>query len=168
MTVPDESNEAGPVAAESGFASVTKPLSNATGLGYSENRNRCKRKARPSGKVVPSTRNAAIAVKCRDCMFDRAAAGTWRQQVTVCPSTDCALWTFRPLAEGIAPCFKSRSPDDLPDGWHLLPQAWAIRSLEPSKQCIGDISKVKRVSACQPDNDTQRTAPKGARQEVAG
>lgn len=119
-------------------------------------------------KAAPATRNAAIAAKCRDCLFDSEAAGTWRQQVTVCPSTDCALWTFRPLAEGIAACFKSRSPNDLPDGWQQLPQAWAIRSLEPSKQGIGDITKCKRVSTCQPDNETPRIASTGARQEAAG
>lgn len=119
-------------------------------------------------KAPPATRNAAIAAKCRDCLFDKEAAGTWRQQVTVCPSTDCALWTFRPLAEGIPHRLKSRSPDDLPDGWHLLPQALAIRSLEPSKQGIREISKGEWVSICQPEIDTPRTAHTDAQRRAVG
>lgn len=163
-----QNSEAGPVGAESGFENVTAPLMLVTGFGYSEKRTPCKRKAGTAEKAVPATRNAAIAAKCRDCIFDQEAAGTWRQQVTVCPSTDCALWTFRPLAEGIAPCFKARSPNALPDGWQRLPQAWAIGSLEPSKQGIGDISNGKRVSDCQPGNDAQQMAPTAARQRGAG
>lgn len=116
---------------------------------------------------VPATRNEAIAAKCRDCIFDSEAAGTWRQQVTVCPSTDCALWRFRPLAEGIAPWFKARSPSALPDGWQRLPQAWAIRSLEPRKQGIGGISERKRASDCQPGDDAPRIAPTAPRQRQA-
>lgn len=118
-------------------------------------------------KNAPATRNAAIAAKCRDCIFDTEAAGTWRQQVTVCKATDCALWPFRPLAEGIAPCFKSRSPAALPVGWRDLPQALAIKSLEPLKQGIGDIAQRKESSSLQPDNDYPRAAYMRRRKEVA-
>ena len=40
----------------------------------------------------------AIDDKCRDCIYDPASRGTWRQQVTICPQTDCPLWPIRPLS----------------------------------------------------------------------
>lgn len=41
----------------------------------------------------------AINDKCVDCIVDEEAGGTWRQQVTLCPSTDCPLYPVRPLSE---------------------------------------------------------------------
>ena len=49
----------------------------------------------PRGKVRRS-RRAAIEAKCRDCIYDPQARGTWRQQVTLCSCFDCPLWQFRP------------------------------------------------------------------------
>ena len=40
----------------------------------------------------------AIGAKCRDCIFDPLARGNWRQQVTLCTCTDCALWEHRPVS----------------------------------------------------------------------
>lgn len=151
MKFRQENDEAGPVGAESGFENVTAPLSVVTVSGYSEKRNRRKPKAKAPKNGGPATRSAAIAAKCRDCIFDSQAAGTWRQQITVCPATNCALWRFRPLAEGIASCFKSRSADDLPQGWQLLPQSLAIRLLEPSKQGIRQGMDGSKVSTGQSD-----------------
>lgn len=45
------------------------------------------------------TRQQAINKNCRDCIHDPAAPGTWRQQVTTCPSTDCALYPYRPVSK---------------------------------------------------------------------
>lgn len=42
------------------------------------------------------SRKAAIDQHCRDCIFDRYARGTWRQQVEKCTSYGCALYPFRP------------------------------------------------------------------------
>ena len=40
----------------------------------------------------------AIAAKCKDCIYDRAIAGSWLTQVEACTSvTSCALWPVRPL-----------------------------------------------------------------------
>jgi len=41
---------------------------------------------------------AAINAHCRDCLYDSAERGTWRQQVEACSITGCALWPFRPRA----------------------------------------------------------------------
>jgi hypothetical protein len=40
---------------------------------------------------------AAINGKCKDCIFDPLAGGTWRQQVAQCSCPDCALWPLRPM-----------------------------------------------------------------------
>lgn len=45
------------------------------------------------------TRQESINAKCKDCIYDPKAGGTWRNQVTLCTSTNCALWDFRPVNE---------------------------------------------------------------------
>lgn len=48
----------------------------------------------------------AVNGKCRDCIHDELAAGTWLQQVTLCPAEDCPLYGVRPQS-------KSRIPDNV-------------------------------------------------------
>ena len=43
----------------------------------------------------------AISEKCKDCIYDPMAGGTWRQQVTACKDTSCALYNLRPLEAGV-------------------------------------------------------------------
>jgi hypothetical protein len=44
------------------------------------------------------SRTKAINEKCKDCIYDHAAPGSWRAQVEACTSeTSCALWPYRPL-----------------------------------------------------------------------
>lgn len=43
----------------------------------------------------PSLRKS-INLKCRDCIYDPQAVGTWRKQVSLCPATDCPLHAVRP------------------------------------------------------------------------
>lgn len=75
------------------------------------------------------TRNQAIAAKCRECIHDPQAAGTWREQVAVCGCTDCPLWRFRPLPRHAPPWLSSRSVGDLPDGFAGLSHDAAIAAL---------------------------------------
>jgi hypothetical protein len=42
-----------------------------------------------------SLRNA-INQHCKSCTYDDLAAGTWRQQVTLCGVKSCALYEVRP------------------------------------------------------------------------
>lgn len=42
------------------------------------------------------TRQQAINAKCKDCIYDSASEGTWRQQVEECTSADCPLHEHRP------------------------------------------------------------------------
>lgn len=40
----------------------------------------------------------AIEGKCKDCIYDPAVAGTWREQVELCTSEkSCSLWPVRPM-----------------------------------------------------------------------
>lgn len=44
------------------------------------------------------SRTKAINDKCKDCIYDPAVGGTWREQVEACTSQkSCALWPFRPV-----------------------------------------------------------------------
>lgn len=44
------------------------------------------------------SRTKAINDKCKDCIYDPAVSGTWREQVERCTSEkSCALWPFRPV-----------------------------------------------------------------------
>ena len=45
----------------------------------------------------------AVNDKCKDCIYDDAAAGTWRQQVTLCSSPDCPLYEVRPQTKALIP-----------------------------------------------------------------
>ena len=44
------------------------------------------------------SRAAAINQKCKDCIYDPAVSGTWREQVELCTSSkSCPLWPYRPV-----------------------------------------------------------------------
>jgi hypothetical protein len=38
-----------------------------------------------------------IEQKCKDCTYDHAAPGTWREQTELCTVRACALWPVRPM-----------------------------------------------------------------------
>ncbi len=48
----------------------------------------------------------AINEKCKDCIYDDLAAGSWLQQATLCSSSDCPLYEVRPQT-------KARIPDSV-------------------------------------------------------
>lgn len=39
----------------------------------------------------------AIDNKCKDCIYDDLAGGTWRRQTSACEDKECSLWEYRPL-----------------------------------------------------------------------
>jgi len=75
------------------------------------------------------TRAQAIAAKCRECIHDPRASGTWREQVATCHCTDCPLWRFRPLPSNAPEWIASRDPGSLPDGFASIDHDAAIRCL---------------------------------------
>lgn len=42
----------------------------------------------------------AINLKCRECIYDPMADGTWRQQISACTSPNCPLYPHRPTCQG--------------------------------------------------------------------
>ena len=53
-------------------------------------------------KNRPSLRKC-IDNNCRRCIYDSRAAGTWRQQVTLCAVTECAIYPVRPITTAPIP-----------------------------------------------------------------
>lgn len=49
-----------------------------------------------SDAVVRPSMRKAINAKCKDCIYDPLAGGTWRQQTEACTITACSLWPLRP------------------------------------------------------------------------
>jgi len=45
----------------------------------------------------------AIDKHCKSCIFDDLAAGTWRQQVTLCAVNSCDLYDVRPKTTSAIP-----------------------------------------------------------------
>lgn len=41
---------------------------------------------------------SSINAKCKDCIYDDANPGNWRQQVTWCTVTTCPLYEVRPTS----------------------------------------------------------------------
>ena len=60
---------------------------------------------------------AAIDAKCRDCIHDKEAPGTWRAQVAGCPCIRCPLWPVRPAPKDgpLADC--PRDPAQVTAEW---------------------------------------------------
>ncbi len=53
--------------------------------------------------VQNPTRGKCITQNCFDCLYDPKAAGTNRQQVTLCSVYECALRPFRPTSKAPIP-----------------------------------------------------------------
>ena len=46
--------------------------------------------------------------KCKDCIYDPTASGTWRQQVALCTAKSCPLWDVRAKPTSLIPESTSR------------------------------------------------------------
>lgn len=58
------------------------------------------------------SRTKALNEHCRNCIYDKAVPGTWREQVEACTSQHCALWQHRPVTMATVTLHrKSRSLD---------------------------------------------------------
>lgn len=49
----------------------------------------------------PSLRSAVDA-KCKDCVYDSAEPGGWRQQVAACACEVCPLYAVRPQPRSVS------------------------------------------------------------------
>jgi hypothetical protein len=87
--------------------------------------------ARPS-RTEPAKRiglRAAINAKCRDCIHDPAAPGTWREQVAQCSAINCPLWPYRPEPRGGPFANPPRDPATVTLDWVRAPVGEAFSPL---------------------------------------
>lgn len=103
---------------------------------------------------APKTRGQAIAAKCRQCIHDPQAFGTWREQVAGCACTGCPLWRFRPIqdARSAPDWIKARDPEALPEGFPSLDQEQAVRTMRAHVAAMPSRRAVQAAqSACSTD-----------------
>ncbi len=70
---------------------------------------------------------AAINEKCFSCIYDPAAAGTRRVQVTLCSCFDCPLWDLRPTT-------KSPIPESVLRYYQVQPDDPCLKSIVPPRE----------------------------------
>ncbi len=63
----------------------------------------------------------AINAKCRACIHDPAAPGTWREQVAQCSVPRCPLWVVRPAPSGGPFADPPRDPATVTREWLANP-----------------------------------------------
>lgn len=112
------------------------------------------------------TRGQAIAAKCRECIHDPHAAGTWREQVAVCACTVCTLWQYRPLSRNAPAWIASRSPDDLPNGFASLIHDEAVATLRGNMDASPDSAPVRAHRGTCGQGGATHVAGKRARPEM--
>jgi len=56
----------------------------------------------------------AVNAKCKDCIYDPLAGGTWRKQVEECPCTSCPLYPVRPRITPNRPKKQGQRPKSAP------------------------------------------------------
>lgn len=72
-----------------------------------------------------------VDAKCRDCGGADGGVRHWRNHVSVCPVTDCPLWSCRPLTRENPPDWiVSRDPARLPPGFEKLSTDQALAMLK--------------------------------------
>ena len=55
----------------------------------------------------------AINEKCKDCIYDELAGGTWLKQVELCTCTDCPLYPVRPIPSASKPKTDNKPRDKM-------------------------------------------------------
>ena len=70
----------------------------------------------------------AINDKCKDCIYDPLAGGTWREQVAQCSCVLCPLWELRPGPESGPFANPPRDRGAVTQEWLSAPVGQAISS----------------------------------------
>lgn len=83
---------------------------------------------------------SAINDKCRDCIADPAAPGTWREQVAQCSSIRCPLWPYRPEPTSGPFVGCPRDPETVSREWLRKPIGEAI-----SRYPLGELTKAVSI-----------------------
>jgi hypothetical protein len=85
-----------------------------------------RRLRQPQAEALPTKAHrmslrSAIDAKCRDCIHDEAAPGTWREQVAQCSCPGCPLWALRPAPSGGPFADPPRDPEAVSQEWLRSP-----------------------------------------------
>jgi hypothetical protein len=80
-----------------------------------------------------SSLRPAINAKCKDCIYDSCAPGTWREQVAQCSAIRCPLWPVRPAPSSGPFVNPPRDPATVAREWLADPIGEAI-SAQPLTQ----------------------------------
>ena len=89
----------------------------------------------------PSLRKC-INNHCKTCIYDPKAAGTWRQQVTLCSITNCPLYPVRPVTKAAIPesvlKYYGVSDEDFLIYGRSRPQEGRFSEHNESDECLAD------------------------------
>ena len=89
----------------------------------------------------PSLRKC-IDKNCKTCIYDPKAAGTWRQQVTLCSVESCDLYPVRPITKAPIPesvlKYYGVSDDECLIYGRSRPQEGRFREYYESVECLAD------------------------------
>jgi len=55
----------------------------------------------------------AINEKCKDCIYDNLAEGTWLKQVELCTCSDCPLYPVRPTPRASSSVSDNKLRDEM-------------------------------------------------------
>jgi hypothetical protein len=78
---------------------------------------------------------AAINGKCRDCIYDAAAPGSWRAQVAQCSAKACPLWPVRPAPSAGPFAAPPRDPATVSREWLAKPVGEAVSAHPLTLSC---------------------------------
>ena len=68
----------------------------------------------------------SINAKCKDCIYDELAAGSWVMQVEACTCFTCPLWRVRPVRSQRGPW-----PENVVREMRITPEMAALRAERP-------------------------------------
>jgi len=72
----------------------------------------------------------AINDKCKSCIHDEQAPGTWREQVAQCSVISCGLWPLRPAPSGGQFANPPRDASIVSVEWRKRPIGEAFSSIQ--------------------------------------
>lgn len=81
---------------------------------------------------------AALNAKCRDCIHDPLAGGTWREQVAQCSAVDCSIWPLRPAPRSGPFADPPRDPATTGREWLIAPHGMTISGLPTALHALGE------------------------------
>jgi hypothetical protein len=67
------------------------------------------------------SRKARIDAKCKECIYDPGAQGSWRFQTQNCEDRRCPLWPVRPKQGKAAGPKTTEKGEKIDEFWHANP-----------------------------------------------